>query len=302
MSNPLQKGSSLVLWVETDTEVILGSDAIGELKKTSERVGEEASQKLWEEISAKPTVDVHLADLILPYVALAPGESVYLTRTMSEHLETNIWLAEEILKVKFKTEKTDGLNDYDRQKNRTWKSSRGFGKEVFEEILRGLKNCQKKLLLEVGVGSGRNVKPVLERINLYLVGLDLSKEMLRTARTKLIPHKQSFDLILGDAEHLPFVDETLDAILCMSTMHYFTDQERILGNFRQLLKRNGVFIYGDLSPQESDDEEFLETLERTISKAHARYYKASEINWLMEKNGFHVNRTRTIDYRKSYDA
>lgn len=193
-------------------------------------------------------------------------------------------------------------NDYDRQKNRTWKSSRGFGKEVFKEILRGLKNCQKKLLLEVGVGSGRNVKPVLENINLYLVGLDLSKEMLRTAKTKLNPHKQSFDLILGDAEHLPLVDETLDAILCMSTMHYFTNQERILGNFRQLLKKNGVFIYGDLSPQESDDEEFLETLERTISKAHARYYKASEINWLMEKNGFHVNRTRTIDYRKSYDA
>jgi ubiquinone/menaquinone biosynthesis C-methylase UbiE len=193
-------------------------------------------------------------------------------------------------------------NDYDRQKSRTWKSSRGFGKEVFEEILRGLKNCQKKLLLEVGVGSGRNVKPVLERINLYLVGLDLSKEMLRTARTKLMPYKQSFDLILGDAEHLPLVDETLDAILGMSTMHYFTDQERILGNFRQLLRKSGVFIYGDLSLQESDDEEFLETLERTISKAHARYYKASEINWLMEKNGFHVNRTRTIDYRKSYDA
>jgi RNA 3'-terminal phosphate cyclase len=42
-------------------------------------------------------------------VALAPGKSVYLTRTMSEHLETNIWLAEEILKVKFKTERTDGL-------------------------------------------------------------------------------------------------------------------------------------------------------------------------------------------------
>ncbi len=49
-SNPLQKGSSLVLWVETDTDVIYGADAIGELKKTSEKVGEEASKKLWEEI------------------------------------------------------------------------------------------------------------------------------------------------------------------------------------------------------------------------------------------------------------
>jgi RNA 3'-terminal phosphate cyclase (ATP) len=108
-SNPLQKGSSLVLWVETDTDVIFGADAIGELKKTSEKVGEEASEKLWEEITAKPTVDVHLADLLIPYVALARGKSSYLTRMVSEHLETNIWLAEEILQAKFKIEKLNTL-------------------------------------------------------------------------------------------------------------------------------------------------------------------------------------------------
>ena len=108
-SNPLQKGSSLVLWVETDTGVMFGADAIGELKKTSEKVGEEASEKLWEEISAKPTVDVHLSDLLIPYMALARGKSSYLTRMVSEHLETNIWLAEEILQVKFKVEKLKTL-------------------------------------------------------------------------------------------------------------------------------------------------------------------------------------------------
>ncbi len=30
-SNPFQKGSSIVLWAETDTGVIIGADAIGEL-------------------------------------------------------------------------------------------------------------------------------------------------------------------------------------------------------------------------------------------------------------------------------
>lgn len=108
-SNPLQKGSSLLLWTETDTGVILGADAIGELKKTSEKVGEEAAQKLWTEISMGSTVDAHMADLLIPYVALAFGKSVFLTRTMSEHLETNIWLTEEILKVKFKTERSNVL-------------------------------------------------------------------------------------------------------------------------------------------------------------------------------------------------
>jgi RNA 3'-phosphate cyclase len=108
-SNPLQKGSSLVLWAETDSNAILGADAIGELRKTSETVGREAAEKLYAEICAKPTVDVHLADILIPYVALAQGRSAYLTRTISEHLETNIWLAEKILNVKFNVEKVGGL-------------------------------------------------------------------------------------------------------------------------------------------------------------------------------------------------
>jgi len=108
-SNPMQKGSSLVLWAETDTSIILGADAIGELRKTSETVGREAAEKLYMELSAKPTVDAHLADMLIPYVALAQGRSTYLTRTISEHLETNIWLAEKILNAKINVEKVGGL-------------------------------------------------------------------------------------------------------------------------------------------------------------------------------------------------
>jgi RNA 3'-terminal phosphate cyclase (ATP) len=108
-SNPLQKGSSLVLWAETDSRAILGADAIGALRKTSETVGREAAEKLYMELSAKPTVDAHLADMLIPYVALAQGRSAYLTRTISEHLETNIWLAEKMLNVKFNVEKVGGL-------------------------------------------------------------------------------------------------------------------------------------------------------------------------------------------------
>ena len=108
-SNPLQKGSSLVLWAETDTGTILGADAIGELRKTSEAVGREAAEKLGKEIPAKPTVDIHLADMLIPYMALTKGASAYLARTISDHLQTNIWLAETMLNVKFHIEKVDGL-------------------------------------------------------------------------------------------------------------------------------------------------------------------------------------------------
>jgi RNA 3'-terminal phosphate cyclase (ATP) len=108
-SNPIQKGSSIVLWAETDTGVIIGADAIGELRKISEAVGKEAAQRLNAELLVNPTVDIYLADMLIPYMALTEGKSFFLTRTISEHIESNIWLMEKMLNVKFTIEKVNNL-------------------------------------------------------------------------------------------------------------------------------------------------------------------------------------------------
>jgi len=108
-SNPMQKGSSIVLWVKTDSGVLLGSDAIGEIRKPSEAVAREAFRNLFDEIKAEATVDVHLADMLIPYAALARDEFAYLTRTVTDHLESNIWLTTKILGVNFHVKKKGKL-------------------------------------------------------------------------------------------------------------------------------------------------------------------------------------------------
>ena len=108
-SNSLQKGSSIVLWAETDADVIIGADAIGQLRKTAEAVGKEAAEKLVLELSAQPTVDVFLADMLIPYVALAQGKSAFLVRALTEHIESNIWLTEKMLDVKFTVQRVKNL-------------------------------------------------------------------------------------------------------------------------------------------------------------------------------------------------
>ena len=108
-SNPAQKGSSIVLWAETDEGAIIGADAIGELGKPAEVVGREAAEGLLAELRARATADIHMADMLIPYVALAEGRSAYLARSLTEHLETNIWLAERILGARFEVRKLDGL-------------------------------------------------------------------------------------------------------------------------------------------------------------------------------------------------
>ena len=108
-SNPRQRGSSLTLWATTHTGVLLGADAIGELRKPSEVVGGEAAGLLLKELEARSTVDTHLADMLVPYVGLTEGCSSYLTRSLTEHLNTNIWLTKEILGVELTVQKVHGL-------------------------------------------------------------------------------------------------------------------------------------------------------------------------------------------------
>jgi ubiquinone/menaquinone biosynthesis C-methylase UbiE len=189
--------------------------------------------------------------------------------------------------------------DYDQQKIRTWKSERGFGADLIKEIVRALIGFEDKRVLEVGVGSGRIGFPLTKEVKPFLVGLDVSREMLELSREKMSLFNQKFDIVLGDAENMPFSDE-FDAIVCISTMHYLADPGRSLTEFSQVLKEKGVLVYGDVTLHELDHRRFLDTLETVLSKAHAQYYKPSEMKKLIEDHGFNVLQVRVTSYRKSF--
>ncbi len=93
----LSIGSSITLWCE---ERLLGADALGERGKTSEVVGKEAASKLLAEIQADANVDLHLADNLVPWIALYGGR--FRTSHISLHTKTNIWLCEKMLNTSFK--------------------------------------------------------------------------------------------------------------------------------------------------------------------------------------------------------
>ncbi|MGC9345201.1 MAG: class I SAM-dependent methyltransferase [Candidatus Bathyarchaeales archaeon] len=170
---------------------------------------------------------------------------------------------------------------------------------MLNEVIGALAGLESRSILEVGVGSGRIGFPLLDKVKPWFVGLDLSREMLELARARMSLYKQRFDLILGDAEHLPFANNVFDAIICISTMHYFEYPERNLTEFSRTLKEKGVFVYGDVTLHELDSHGFLDALERTLSQAHARYHKPSEMKKLLENHRFHVSKMKVVPYRKS---
>jgi ubiquinone/menaquinone biosynthesis C-methylase UbiE len=76
-------------------------------------------------------------------------------------------------------------------------------------------------------------------------------------------YKQKFNLLLGDAEHLPFRNKVFDALICISTLHYLPSLQTSLEEFSRTLKKRGVFVYGDVTMHEQDRKSFLDKLEKT---------------------------------------
>lgn len=95
-------GSEINLYAYANKDVILGADARGETKKMAETVGEDAADKLIQEIESGASCDVHLADNLIPYLALLGG-SIKASR-ISLHTQTNIWVTELFFGKIFKVE------------------------------------------------------------------------------------------------------------------------------------------------------------------------------------------------------
>lgn len=99
--NTLCPGSGISLWTEGEANRIVGSDALGERGVRAETVGQHAAQALIRELRTQAPVDQHQADMLIPYVAVARGESRFPVSEITLHTVTNIHIIEQFLEVKF---------------------------------------------------------------------------------------------------------------------------------------------------------------------------------------------------------
>lgn len=93
-------GSQICLIAEFENTVI-GTDNLGKLGKRAEDVGKEAALELLKEQKSEACLDRHLADQILPYLALAPQKSQVTVSEITNHCKTNMWVIEKFLEGGF---------------------------------------------------------------------------------------------------------------------------------------------------------------------------------------------------------
>ncbi len=96
------KGSGIVVRAISNAGQILGADSLGKPGKRAEVVGREAGRKLREYVEKDCGIDPHMGDMIIPYMALAEGKSIITTCRLTGHIETNLWVVQEMTGVLFR--------------------------------------------------------------------------------------------------------------------------------------------------------------------------------------------------------
>jgi ubiquinone/menaquinone biosynthesis C-methylase UbiE len=96
------------------------------------------------------------------------------------------------------------------------------------------------LLLDVGTGSGGNVAIPAALLGARVVGADLTTELFEAARRRAADARVEVDWVEGDAESLPFADETFDRVL--STFgHMFAPHHALAGaELARVVKPGGI--------------------------------------------------------------
>jgi len=98
-------GSAVTIVARMEKGGLISADALGAPGKPSEMVGREAAEKFLTEFSSQATVDVHLADHLIPLIFLRGGR--YRVSAVTPHLETAVWVANKFMPDRVRIEKDE---------------------------------------------------------------------------------------------------------------------------------------------------------------------------------------------------
>ncbi|TVT59373.1 RNA 3'-phosphate cyclase [Amycolatopsis rhizosphaerae] len=93
-------GAAIALFADCEGGVRLGADSVGAPHRRAETIGARAARHLLAEVDGGATLDRFAADQVIPFAALAEGDTVFRVRSVTAHLTTGLWLASLFLDVR----------------------------------------------------------------------------------------------------------------------------------------------------------------------------------------------------------
>jgi ubiquinone/menaquinone biosynthesis C-methylase UbiE len=124
-------------------------------------------------------------------------------------------------------------------------------------------------ILDVGCGTGYFAEKFLSKYD--VMGVDISEEMIRYAQTRMKKAVQ------GDAQNMPFPDNTFDVVIARSLLHHLPDPKQGAKEIKRVLKNGGRVIFADTH------NSFLSDLPRKIMYKKNKHFSDEHKNFKEEE-------------------
>ena len=121
-----------------------------------------------------------------------------------------------------------------------------FSLEPYLEPFARFREGRGQEVLEIGVGMGADHLRWAQHEPKRLVGIDLTSRAVQFTRSRLRQHGLRPELLIGNAELLPFADNSFDIVYSWGVLHHSPRTDKALGEVYRVLRPGGqarIMIY-----------------------------------------------------------
>jgi len=95
-------------------------------------------------------------------------------------------------------------------------------------------------VLEIAIGTGRNLP--FYPADVEITGIEISTAMLEIARQRAQSLGRQVELVVGDAQALPFPDQRFDTVVCTIALCSIPDERQAIAEVWRVLRPGGHFV------------------------------------------------------------
>ena len=142
--------------------------------------------------------------------------------------------------------------------------------QLYDHLIQGI-DLRKKSILEIGSGRGGGASMIEKYCKPgKVVGLDYSSYAVEFCKRNVTREGLSF--VRGDAENLPFDNESFDTVINVESSHCYASMTRFLSEVKKVLRPGGFFLFTDFRGSGAVD-----LLERQLKDSGMTILKRREI-------------------------
>lgn len=149
-------------------------------------------------------------------------------------------------------------------------------------------------MLEVATGPGHVAFGFVEVCE-EVVGIDLTEAPLEIAWEEQGDRDvDDVGFARGDAEQLPFPDDSFDVVVCRLALHHIETPTQVVQQMARVCRPNGTVAVDDLVVSEHPERgEYQNRFERLRDPSHVRALPISELLGIFTENGLEVTNVET---------